>query len=61
MTRRIEIHSGPDRLGRYSYTLYWIATYHPGDPKGEHRVAERGQSFHGPLPDGTELSHEVTK
>lgn len=42
---RGEIHSGPDSLGRYSYTLYWMADYHPGHPEGEYRRAERGQCF----------------
>jgi hypothetical protein len=46
---RIEIHSGPDSLGRYSYTLFWMADYHPGHPDGEHRIAERGQCFFAPL------------
>lgn len=48
--KRVEIHSGPDELGRYHYTLFWMADYHPGDPRGEHRYSERGQVFHAPLP-----------
>jgi hypothetical protein len=47
---RVEVHSGPDSLGRYSYTLFWEADYHPGHPEGENRRAERGQCFFGPLP-----------
>lgn len=48
---RIEIHSGPDAMGRYRYTMFWMAKYHPGDPRGEHRWAERAQEFHAPLPE----------
>jgi len=47
---RVEIHSGPDSLGRYQYTLFRMASYHPGDPAGEYRVAERAQEFFGRLP-----------
>lgn len=46
---RIEVHSGPDHLGRFHYTRYWWAFYHPGDPAGEYRWAERGQCFFGRL------------
>lgn len=49
---RIEIESGPDKDGRYRYTLYWMADYHPGHPLGEHRTAERGQCFYAELPEG---------
>lgn len=42
---RIEIYSGPDNHGRYSFALFWMANYHPGHPLGEHRHAERGQHF----------------
>lgn len=42
---RGEIHSGPDEFGRYQYTIYWMACYHPGHPDGEHRLAERGQEY----------------
>lgn len=42
---RIEYHSKTDRLGRCSFTLYWMADYHPGHPDGEYRTAERGQCF----------------
>ena len=48
--KRIVIHGGPDERGRYHYTMYWWADYHPGDPGGEYRHAERGQEFHAPLP-----------
>ena len=44
---RGEIYSGPDRYGNYHYALFWMANYHPGDPAGEHRLAERGQHFFG--------------
>ena len=44
---RIEILSEPDRLGRVHYAKFWMADYHPGDPDGEHRWAERGQHFLG--------------
>jgi hypothetical protein len=42
---RGEIISGPDKMGRYTFFLYWMADYHPGDPQGEYRHAERGQIF----------------
>ncbi len=45
-TGRVEIHGGPDERGRYRFTLYWMASYHPGHPDGENRDAERGQEFH---------------
>ena len=48
--KEIEIISGPDSRGRYTYFLYWMADYHPGDPKGEYRRARRGQIFHAKLP-----------
>ncbi len=48
---RLEIHSGPDNLDRYFYTLCWMADYHIGHPDGEHRRAERGQVFHGTIPE----------
>lgn len=51
MAERIEIHSGPDRLNRYVYSLYWMADYHPGHPDGEYKRRERGQYFHAQLPD----------
>ena len=49
--KRIEIHGGPDGLGRYSYTLFWWADYHPGHPDGEHARRERAQEFFGALPE----------
>ena len=49
-TRRIEIRSGPDSLGRYSYTLFWMADYHPGHPEGEYARRERAQGFFATLP-----------
>ena len=42
---RIEYHSKSDLLGRCTFTLYWMTNYHPGDPKGENRIAERGQVY----------------
>lgn len=39
------IHSGPDGQGRYGFTKFWRATYHPGHPDGEHRLAVRGQGY----------------
>jgi hypothetical protein len=47
--RRIEIESGPDSLGRYHFTLYWLADYHPGHPDGENVIRERGQCFFATL------------
>ena len=41
----IEVHSGPDNLGRYSYTLHWWAPdFHVG-PQW------RGQAFKAPYKD----------
>jgi|SanBayMetagenome_1026888.scaffolds.fasta_scaffold13953_2 hypothetical protein len=41
---RVEYHDKePDKYGRRSFMLYWMADYHPGDPQGEYRRAERGQ------------------
>lgn len=48
-TRRIELTSGPDELGRYHFTLYWMADYHPGHPDGEYATRERGQCFFATL------------
>ena len=42
---RIEYRSASDDLGRCHFGLYWMADYHPGDPAGEHRTAERCQEF----------------
>lgn len=41
----IEKLSGPDRHGRFSYFIHWLATYHPGHPLGEHRLGLRGQVY----------------
>jgi hypothetical protein len=49
---RIEIHSGPDRLGRHTWTGYWAVTYTPGHPDGEHVPRERGRVFFCRLPSG---------
>lgn len=48
---RIEILDGPDGQGRYTHFRYWMADYHPGDPQGEYRRAERGQIFFALLPE----------
>jgi len=45
MSTRIEYRGKTDDKGRCSFTLYWMSDFHPGDPKGEHRTAERGQNF----------------
>lgn len=42
---RLELHEGPDSHGRYFYTLFRMADYHPGHPLGEYRTAERGQCY----------------
>lgn len=34
-----------DDLGRCRFFLHWWEFYHPGDPRGEYRLAERGQCF----------------
>lgn len=47
----VEIWAGPDKDGHYSYSGTWWASYHPGHPLGEHRMALRGQCFSGPLDD----------
>ena len=46
-TTRIEYHGKSDTQGRCSFSLHWMAEYHPGDPQGEYRLAERGQHFFG--------------
>lgn len=43
---RIEYNSKSDERGRCSFTLYRWANYHPGDPEGEYRKAERAQCYH---------------
>jgi hypothetical protein len=45
MKTRIEYHSATDKDGECSFSLFWMADYHPGHPLGEHRTAERGQCF----------------
>lgn len=45
MKTRIEYHSPTDEKGECSFSLFWMADYHPGHPQGEHRTAERGQCF----------------
>ncbi len=42
---RIEYHSPTNDRGRCTFTLYWMADYHPGHPDGEYRRAERAQWF----------------
>jgi len=42
----VEFHSEPDELGRRSFTLTWLADYHPGHPDGEDRIDVRGQCFY---------------
>ena len=42
---KIKYHSQSDSLGRCKFSLSWMATYHPGHPDGEYRIAERGQCF----------------
>lgn len=37
--------NGPDRWGRYSYIIYWIADYTPGHPDGEYASRVKGQVF----------------
>ena len=44
--KRIEYDSGSDKEGKCSFTLFWMADYHPGHPTREHGWAERGQCFH---------------
>lgn len=61
---KIEIHEGPDGLGRYRYTLYWMAdwppnTFHEKDFDG--KPYWRGQVFHAPLPEGYEEPIETNR
>lgn len=51
ITRSVR-HSAFDEQGRCSYSLFWMADYYPGHPKGENRVHERGQCFFGVPPRG---------
>jgi len=55
---RVVVHRGPDALRRYEHTRYWWSDYHPGDPRGEHRTAERGQVFFCELPPPTQCKKE---
>jgi len=58
---RIEYHSKSDEHGRCSFSLHWLADYHPGDPAGENRIAERGQYFFAdPRQHGHPRPEEVT-
>lgn len=45
MDKRIEYITKSDNQNRCTFALYWLADYHPGDPAGEYRHAERGQVF----------------
>jgi len=45
----ILIESGPDSQGRYSFTIRWMADYHPGHPDGEYRRDWRYQCYHTTL------------
>ena len=45
MNTRIEYRSKSDAYGRCHFVLRWMAPYHPGDPAGENRRAERAQHF----------------
>lgn len=59
---RIEYHSKSDEDGKCSFSLFWMATYHPGHPLGENRLAERGQSFRAdPRKHGFPRPEEVSK
>jgi len=50
---RIEYNTPLDKDGKCSFFLYWFADYHPGDPGGEYRIAERCQVFYAnPLDHG---------
>lgn len=58
---RIEIHGTTDELGRCSHTIFWMADYHPGDPRGENRVAERAQCRFGVPPTKTPRGYEFAR
>ena len=45
MRTKIEYHSKSDEKGCCSFTLTWMAHYHPGDRDGEHGWRKRGQCF----------------
>ena len=47
---RIEIHSGPDKHGRFFHTRFGMTDYKPGHPDGEHKIREIGQVFFSDLP-----------
>lgn len=57
---RIEVHSGPDRLGRYSHTRFWMTDYTPGHPDGEYKLREVGQVFFCELPPKDEILSALT-
>lgn len=50
-TRTLSYLSVTDRHGRCRYLVTWWADYHPGDPDGEYRHAQRGQISFGIPPD----------
>lgn len=57
---KAEYLSLPDRSGNVRFFLYWMSNFHIGDPKGEHRLAERGQIFKtNPLTKGIPLPQDV--
>lgn len=53
---KVEVHSGPDEDGKYLHTRFHMASYHPGHPFGENRIAERAQVFNSTLPGDKEVS-----
>lgn len=57
---RIEYHSKSDSLGRCSFSLHWMADYHPGHPDGEYQRRERAQTFFAdPLKFGHQRPEDV--
>ena len=57
--RRIEIHSGPDSLGRFRYCLFRWVNYFPGDPRGEYREGWKAQEFNAELPVDFKTKQEI--
>jgi hypothetical protein len=35
----------PDSRGKFIYTKYWLCSYFPGHPEGEHMIRYREQVF----------------
>ena len=49
----IKLNTLPDKNDKFIYTKYWICSYFPGHPDGEHLIRYREQVF-----TGDELKHK---